>query len=65
MVGKFVVLISGELQEYNNVSDIPDSFENLISFEPVYPPEPHTEEQHEEIAMFNSTLQELIGRETK
>lgn len=65
MVGKFVVLISGELQEYNNVSDIPDSFENLISFEPVYPPEPHTEEQHEEIAMFNSTLQELISRETK
>lgn len=65
MTGKFVVLINGNLQEYNNVSDIPDSFDNLISFEPVYPPEPHTEEQHEEIAMFNSTLQMLMSRETK
>jgi len=65
MTGKFVVLINGNLQEYNNVSDIPDSFDNLISFEPVYPPGPHTEEQHEEIAIFNSTLQMLMSRETK
>ncbi len=55
MTGKFVILLDGKLQEYNNVSDIPDSFDNLIAFEPVYPPEPHTEEQHEEIATFNST----------
>lgn len=65
MTGKFVILLNGNILEYNNVSDIPDSFDNLIAFEPVYPPEPHTEEQHEEIAMFNSTLQMLMSRETK
>ena len=65
MKHKFVVRIDQDLKEYSNYDDIPNEFDNLISFEPVIPPEPHTEEQHEEIEKWNSRLHELMKRETK
>ena len=65
MKHKFVVRIDQDLKEYSNYDDIPNEFDNLISFEPVIPPEPHTEEQHEEIDKWNSRLHELMKRETK
>ena len=65
MTHKFVVRIDQDLKEYSNYDDIPNEFDNLISFEPVIPPEPHTEEQHEEIEKWNSRLHELMKRETK
>jgi hypothetical protein len=65
MTHKFVVRIDQDLKEYSNYDDIPNEFDNLISFEPVIPPEPHTEEQHEEIDKWNSRLHELMKRETK
>ena len=65
MKHKFVVRIDQDLKEYSNYDDIPNEFDNLISFEPVIPPEPHTEEQHEEIEKWNNRLHELMKRETK
>ena len=65
MKHKFVVRIDQDLKEYSNYDDIPNKFDNLISFEPVIPPEPHTEEQHEEIEKWNSRLHELMKRETR
>ena len=65
MTHKFVVRIDQDLKEYSNYDDIPNEFDNLISFEPVIPPEPHTEEQHDEIEKWNSRLHELMKRETR
>lgn len=65
MTHKFVIRIDQDLKEYSNYDDIPNEFDNLIRFEPVIPPEPHTEEQHEEIEKWNSRLHELMKRETK
>ncbi len=65
MTHKFVVRIDQDLKEYSNYDDIPNEFDNLISFEPVIPPEPHTKEQHEEIEKWGDRLKELMKRETR
>jgi hypothetical protein len=65
MTHKFVVRIDQDLKEYSNYDDIPNEFDNLISFEPVIPPEPHTEEQHDEIEKWGDRLKELMKRETR
>jgi len=64
-MSKFQVLKDGQLLTFSRYEDIPQSFDNLISFEPDYPPEPHTEEQHEEISKYNNRLKELLKRETR
>ena len=63
MAHKFVILNDGELTTYKNYNDIPESFDNVIEFIPEIPPEPHTEEQHEEIGEWNNKLKELMKRE--
>ena len=65
MTHKFVVRINQDLKEYSNYDDIPNEFDNLISFEPVIPPEPHTEEQHDEIEKWGDRLKELMKREIR
>lgn len=65
MAHKFVILRNGKLETYNDFNKIPKSFDNVISFEPDVPPEPHTEEQHEEIEKWSGRLAELMKRETK
>ena len=65
MTHKFVVRIDQDLKEYSNYNDIQNEFDNLISFEPVIPPEPHTEEQHDEIEKWGDRLKELMKRETR
>ncbi len=65
MAHKFVIRINESLLEFSNYDDIPSEFDNLISFEPEVPPEPHTEEQHEEIEAWNDKLKELMKRETR
>jgi len=64
MNGTFVVLINGVLETYSHYDDIPQVFDNLIQFEPDYPDEPHTEEQHEEVEQYNQKLKDLMKRET-
>ena len=62
LIGEFVIKINGKLEKYNKFDDIPSSFEHLISFKPDYPPEPHTEEQHNQMSKFDNYLKELITR---
>ena len=65
MAHQFAILIDGKVQVFDNYDDIPETFENVIRFEPEVPPEPHTEEQHKEIEQWNDKLQQLLKRETR
>ena len=62
LIGEFVIKRNGKLETYSKFDDIPNSFEHLISFKPDYPPEPHTEEQHNQISKFDDYLKELMTR---
>ena len=65
MAHQFAILIDGKVQVFDNYDDIPETYENVIRFEPEVPPEPHTEEQHHEIEQWNDKLQQLLKRETR
>ena len=62
-MGIFEVLIDGKVVRYDNYSDIPAEFDNVIRFEPYIPNGPHTEEQHHEIEQWSHRLKELMERE--
>ena len=62
MDGKFTILKDKRILKFTNFDDIPSSFQNLVSFEPDYPEPPHTDEQHDYIATFETKLQELLNR---
>ena len=57
---EFVFKIKDQLITVNSWDQVPQSFDHVIKFAPVIPPEPHTEEQHEEIALWNDRLQQLM-----
>lgn len=65
MAHKFKVLIDGITHTYERFEDIPESFDNLILFDPEIPPGPHTDEQHEEIEGWLDKFALLMERETK
>lgn len=50
---------------YNNWEDIPENliFRNIIKFIPDIPEEPHTEDEHEIMSLWNERLQDLIKKE--
>jgi len=60
MAHEFIVLRKGVLETYTEYEDIPSDFDNVIKFLPEIPPEPHTEEQHEEIGQWPNRLQRLM-----
>ena len=62
LTGKFIIRKNGKIEKYNKFNDIPKNFEHVISFKPDYTPEPHTEEQHHQMAKFDDYLKELITR---
>lgn len=64
-MAKYRILNNGVIQEYDKYEDIPEQFDNLISFEPDFPEPPHTPEQHEEISKYNDQLKVLMTRERK
>ena len=43
--------------------DIPEDFEHVIRFVPDMPEDPHTEEEHAEMALWNTRLQKLMEKE--
>jgi len=61
----FQILIDGEIKTYHNFNEIPDKFDNVISFCPIIPDGPHTKEEHDEINNWNDKLKELMKRELK
>jgi len=64
ITGKFVVRIGRDILIFNNYEEIPESFDNLIEFNPDIPEEPHTEEEHQELDTLNDMLHALLRRET-
>lgn len=60
MPHEFVILKNGVLETYTNYEDIPHDFDHVIKFKVDIPPEPHTDEQHEEIEKWNDKLQALM-----
>lgn len=65
MKGEFEFIVDGKLVTYKDYRDIPNVFDNVIKFLPEIPPPPHSEEQHEEIELWNKRLQDLIEKERR
>ena len=63
MKGKFVIKIGSATVTYEEFDDIPMEFDNLISFKPLAPEPPHSEEDHKVMDTYNAKLQELMKRE--
>ncbi len=67
-MAEFQFIINGELTTFDNYEDIPNEFDHVIKFLPDIP-EPegedgeHTEEQHIEMAAWNTRLQKLMEKE--
>ena len=59
-MAEFQFIVDGELVAFDKYEDIPKEFEHVIRFIPDVIPEPHTEEDHEEMALWNTRLQELM-----
>ena len=62
-MAEFQFIINGELVLYDKYEDIPEDFEHVIRFIPDIPPEPHTEDEHAEMAQWNTRLQKLMEKE--
>ena len=73
-MAEFKFVVNGEVVSYDKYEDIPEEFENVIKFLPDMPaPEgvdeegnltgDHTEEQHEEMAKWNTRLKKLMEKE--
>ena len=67
-MASFKFVVDGELVSYDSYEDIPNDFEHVIEFVPDMP-EPegedgeHTDEQHNQMLVWNTRLQELMGKE--
>ena len=62
-MAEFQIIVDGELVLYDKYEDIPEKFDHVIRFIPDIPPEPHTEDDHDEMALWNIRLQELMEKE--
>ena len=62
-MAEFQFIINGELVTFDKYEDIPENFQRVIKFIPDMPEEPHTEEDHEEMALWNIRLQQLMEKE--
>ena len=62
-MAEFQFIVNGDLVLYDKYEDIPEEFEHVIRFMPDVPEEPHTEEDHDEMALWNTRLQELMEKE--
>ena len=62
-MAEFEFVVNGELVLYDKYEDIPEDFEHVIRFIPDVPEDPHTEEEHAEMALWNTRLQKLMEKE--
>jgi len=62
-MSEFQFIVNSKLVTYDKYEDIPDKFEHVIKFIPDVPAEPHTDEEHAEMAIWNTRLQELMEKE--
>jgi hypothetical protein len=58
-----------EIEVYDFYDDIPDDLDHVIEFLPEIPPEPHTQQQHEEIeswlGLFNKLMEKAYATSSK
>ena len=57
---RFVIMKGTELFVYDQYKDIPDDLDHVIEFLPEIPPEPHTSEEHNEIAQWHGRFLKLM-----
>ena len=62
-MAEFQFVVNGELVLYDKYEDIPEDFEHVIKFIPDVPESPHSEEEHAEMALWNTRLQKLMEKE--
>ena len=62
-MAEFQFIINGELVLYDKYEDIPYEFDHVIKFLPDIPEDPHTEDEHSEIVVWNTRLQKLMEKE--
>ena len=62
-MAEFQFIVNGELITYDKYEDRPEKFEHVIKFIPDIPEEPHTEEEHDELSLWNERLQKLMEKE--
>ncbi len=62
-MAEFQFIINGELISFDNWENVPDEFDHVIKFLPDIPEDPHTEDEHEELALWNDRLQQLMEKE--
>jgi hypothetical protein len=62
-MAEFQFKVNGELVTCDKYEDIPDEFDHVIKFLPDPIPEDHTEDDHAEMAKWNTRLQELMEKE--
>ena len=60
MKGEFIIKTGEELITYTDYDDIPNTFDHVIKFNPDWPEPPHTQEDHDIMAVFNDKLQVLM-----
>lgn len=60
--GEFVVGVDGNSVTYTKFNDIPDSIDYVESYNPNYPPAPHSINEHESIARLGEDFESLIDR---
>lgn len=60
MAHEFIIKRNGILETYLQFEDIPSDFEHVIKFLPEIPEGPHTEDEHDEIDIWNDRLQQLL-----
>ena len=62
-MAEFQFIVNGELVTYDSWENIPEEFEHVIKFIPDVPPDPHTEDEHAEMKIWNTRLQQLLEQE--
>lgn len=63
MAHVFTVWKAGELITVDCVEKIPQDFDFLVEFQPEIPPEPHSQQQHQEIDQWAVIFQQLLNKE--
>lgn len=56
------VIVKGELRSYEKYEDVPTHIDEVIEFNPAYPPPPHTEEDHNQLAQLMEQFKNLMRR---
>ena len=62
-MAEFQFIVNGELVTYDSWENIPEEFEHVIKFIPDVPPDPHTEDEHAEMEIWNTRLQHLLEKD--